>query len=179
MSQLDGNAAHMRVAAAMLLTLPGQPFSFFCEYLGLRGVKPDPDLREPMRWERNAHATGETTWKASSTGADPDISVQAELANRASLLSRYMMLIHWRQQVSALRDGTLSAFDSGNPHVLGWQLADASSQVLVLHNLSSQPQRVTLGGSSRYRTIRLATGDDVRLHGGSLELPPDTSVVLE
>ena len=179
MSQLDGDAAHMRTAAAMLLTLPGHPFVYYGEELGMRGVKPDPDIREPMRWERNPHAAGETTWKASTANDGPDVSVEAELADHDSLLSYYLMLIHWREQVSALRDGTLTAYASGNAHVVSWQLRDASSRVLVLHNLSGQPQSVTLGAASPFHAIRLASRDDVRLHDGQLDLPPGTSAVLQ
>ena len=57
MSQLDGNPQHMRMAAAMLLTLPGHPFVYYGEELGMRGRKPDPDLREPMRWHRDPQGT--------------------------------------------------------------------------------------------------------------------------
>ena len=179
MSQLDGDTAHMRVAAAMLLTLPGHPFVYYGEELGMRGTKPDPDLREPMRWERGPRAADETTWEPGNAANGPDVSVQAELADPGSLLADYRMLIHWREQVSALRDGALTAFASDNAHVVGWQLQDADSHVLVLHNLSGQPQSVALGAASPFRAIRLASRDGVQLHDHRVSLPPDTSVVLE
>ncbi|HEX5306446.1 MAG TPA: alpha-amylase family glycosyl hydrolase, partial [Dyella sp.] len=157
-SQLDGDGAHMRTAAAMLLTLPGHPFVYYGEELGMRGVKPDPDLREPMRWERSARAAGETRWKPSTSPDGADVSVQAELADPDSLLARYRTLIHWREQIPALRDGALTAFASGNAHVVGWQLQDASSRVLVLHNLSGQVQTVTLAaGAPALSTIARQT----------------------
>jgi glycosidase len=49
----------MRVAAAMLLTLPGHPFVYYGEELGMHGQKPDPHLREPMRWYRTGKGPGE------------------------------------------------------------------------------------------------------------------------
>lgn len=180
MSHLDGDAAHMRTAAAMLLTLPGHPFVYYGEELGMRGVKPDPDLREPMRWERSARATGETRWKPSTSHDGADVSVQAELADPNSLLARYLMLIHWREQIPALRDGALTAFASGNAHVVGWQLADAGERVLVLHNLSGQAQAVTLGdGAPAFSTIARQTGSGATLEGRRLMLPPYTSVILQ
>ena len=179
MSQLDGDAAHMRTAAAMLLTLPGHPFVYYGEELGMRGVKPDPDLREPMRWERSPRAPGEATWKPATAGTGPDVSVQAELADPGSLLANYRMLIHWREQVGALRDGALTAFAGGNAHVVGWQLRDAGSRVLVLHNLSGQAQSVALGGGSPFHAVALSSRDGVRLHDGRVDLPPGTSAVLE
>ena len=180
MSQLDGHAGPMRVAAAMLLTLPGHPYVYYGEELGMRGVKPDPDLREPMRWERSERSSGETTWKASTARDGAAVSVQAELADPDSLLARYRTLIHWRAQIPALRDGALTAFASGNAHVVGWQLQDAASRVLVLHNLSGQAQTVALGdGASGFSTIVRQTGSGATLDGRRVMLPPYTSVILQ
>ncbi|MGH8115601.1 MAG: alpha-amylase family glycosyl hydrolase, partial [Rhodanobacteraceae bacterium] len=99
MSQLDGNPEHMRVAAAMLLTLPGHPFIYYGEELGMRGEKPDPHLREPMRWYSAGKGPGEPTWEGWSAGDGPAVSVEAEKADQGSLLHWYRMLIGWRRDI--------------------------------------------------------------------------------
>ena len=71
----------MRVAAAMLLTLPGHPFIYYGEELGMRGVKPDPDLREPMRWERVRSRRRRNHLESLQHARRPEVSVQAELAD--------------------------------------------------------------------------------------------------
>jgi alpha-amylase len=180
MSQLRGDAGHMRVAAAMLLTLPGQPFVYYGEELGMCGVKPDPDLREPMRWERSAHGTGETTWKRSSTHDGTEVSVQAELADQGSLLHRYVTLIHWRSEISALRDGAIAAYPIADAHVAAWRLDDANSHVLVVHNLSRQTRTIALdlAGAPVFDTLEKRTSAGAVLHGRQLTLPPYGSVIL-
>jgi alpha-amylase len=180
MSQLDGDAAHMRVAAAMLLTLPGHPFIYYGEELGMRGVKPDPDIREPMRWERSARTAGETTWKASSTPAGEQVSVQAELAERDSLLQRYTTLIHWRSEISALRDGAVAAYPLADAHLAAWRLDDATSHVLVVHNLSGQTRTIALdiAGAPAFNRLEKQTSPDATLFGQRLTLPAYASVIL-
>jgi alpha-amylase len=180
MSQLDGNLQHMRVAAALLLTLPGHPFVYYGEELGMRGVKPDPDLREPIRWERSAHGVGETTWKRSSTHDGAGVSVQAELADQDSLLHRYRTLIHWRSEISALRDGTIAAYPVADAHVAAWRLDDAGSHVLVVHNLSGRTRTIALdlAGAPVFDTLEKRTSAGAVLHGGQLTLPPYASVIL-
>ena len=179
MSQLDGQAGPMRVAAAMLLTLPGHPYVYYGEELGMRGIKPDPDLREPMRWERSTRASGEANWKASTAHDGAEISVQAELADPSSLLNHYRSLINWRREISALRDGTLHAWPAGNRHVAAWRLDDADSHVLVLHNLSAQPQHVALGASATtFSTLARQTAAGATLADGQITLPPYASVIL-
>ena len=180
MSQLDGNAQHMRMAAALLLTLPGHPFIYYGEELGMRGVKPDPDIREPMRWNRAADAPGEATWKASTAHDGPAVSVQAEQANPHSLLNYYSMLIHWRTELSALRDGAVSAYPIANPHVAAYRLDDAHSHLLVVHNLSGQPQRVTLrpAPAAPFSAVLRQSKPGFALEHGQLSLPAYSTAIL-
>lgn len=175
MSQLDGNPQHMRMAAAMLLTLPGQPFLYYGEELGLRGVKPDPDLRTPMRWNRSTRAPGETTWRTAHDAAA--VSVETEQADPDSLLHFYTTLIHWRSEIGALRDGAIQPHAAANAHLVAYALSDANSRVLVVHNLSGQPQTLPLDGQL-FRAVLKQSRPGITLHDGKLQLPPYTTAIL-
>jgi glycosidase len=180
MSQLRGNAQHMRTAAAMLLTLPGEPFLYYGEELGMRGRKPDPDLREPMRWHRDPHGAGESRWKRFSAGDGPGISVDAQQDDPRSLLAWYRTLIGWRRELSVLRKGSLSVPAVANPHLATWELADADDHVLVVHNLSHRAQTLKLAGKlARFSQVRLASRPDARIDEGTLRLPAYASAVLQ
>ncbi|HET7611423.1 MAG TPA: alpha-amylase family glycosyl hydrolase [Rhodanobacteraceae bacterium] len=178
MSQLDGNPDHMRTAAAMLLTLPGHPFVYYGEELGMRGEKPDPHLREPMRWYRAGRGPGEPTWEGWTAGDGPAISVEAEQADSGSLLNWYRMLIGWRRDIPALRDGVARNWRDSNLGVAAWELEDPRGDVLVLHNLSGEPQSLDLQGR-RFRTLLRHSRADTTLTGGRLRLPPYGSAVLQ
>jgi len=178
MSQLDGNPHHMRMAAALLLTLPGQPFVYYGEELGMRGQKPDPDLREPMRWNRAPDALGETTWKTSTSHDGPAVSVEAEQADPDSLLHYYTMLIHWRSQIGVLRDGAFHGHAVDNPHIAAWELDDTDNHVLVVHNLSGEPQSMPLG-DGRFRAVLLHSKPGVTLQNGRLQMPAYTTAILQ
>jgi glycosidase len=90
MSQLDGDPRHMRIAAAMLLTLPGQPYIYYGEELGMRGKKPDLALREPMRWQRDPRAKGETTWSR----AIPSTAQRFRCRSNGPIRIRCLISIH-------------------------------------------------------------------------------------
>ena len=49
-----------RLASLLLLTMPGVPFVYYGEEIGMIGAKPDERLRTPMQWRRG-HADGFTT----------------------------------------------------------------------------------------------------------------------
>jgi alpha-amylase len=177
MSELDGNAAHMRLAAALLLTLPGHPFIYYGEELGMQGTKPDEDIREPMRWYRHS-GPGVASWKAWSTSDSPDVSVEAEEADPNSLLHLYRSLIGWREQISALRDGVLHNVPVDDPHVLAYTLQDAQSRVLVVHNLSRDTRTVSLSAAMPNATVLVESKTGAVVSQGRLSLPPYGSAIL-
>jgi glycosidase len=144
----------------------------------MRGQKPDPHLREPMRWYRSGKGLGETTWEGWSAGDGPDVSVDAEEKNPASLLDWYRMLIGWRRDIPALRDGVPHDWRDANRQVAGWELDDAHGGVLVLHNLSGKPQTLVLP-AQRFRTLLKHSRADTTIDHGRLELPPYGSAVLQ
>jgi len=50
MTALGNDTAGAKLAATILLTLPGVPFVYYGEEIGMRGDKPDERLRTPMQW---------------------------------------------------------------------------------------------------------------------------------
>ena len=178
-SRLDGNVDHMRVAAAILLTLPGRPFLYYGEELGVLGRKPDQNIREPMRWERDPQAAGESRWEPIASGQGGEVSVQAEQADPHSLLSVYRTLIHWRTQETLLRDGDIRVVSLQNAHVVAYERFIGERHVLVLHNLSGQSQSVKLKHKGGYQRIELQSGNDATYVKEELDLPPYASVVMQ
>ncbi|MEZ5069237.1 MAG: alpha-amylase family glycosyl hydrolase [Bacteroidia bacterium] len=48
MSELNNSFPKARIAATILLTLPGILYIYYGEEIGMRGMKPDEYIREPM-----------------------------------------------------------------------------------------------------------------------------------
>lgn len=177
-NKLDGNTNHMRMAAAMLLTLPGDPFVYYGQEIGMRGAKPDPHIREPMRWARGQHAPGETTWETDHINTSPDVSVAAEKGRPDSMLHFYRTLIHWRSELSALRDGSIAPYPADRGAISAYVRADSHQRLLVVHNLGAKPATVKLLSGHFGRVIR-HTRDGVKLAGHVLTLPAYTTAILQ
>ncbi|MGH8216064.1 MAG: DUF3459 domain-containing protein, partial [Rhodanobacteraceae bacterium] len=105
------------------------------------------------------------------------VSVEAERHDSASLLNWYRMLIGWRHDIPALRDGIARNWRDSNPQVAAWELDDPHGDVLVLHNLSGRAQSVDFGGRRFHSLLRHSRAGTV-LTGGRLQLPPYGSAVL-
>ncbi|TFE30874.1 DUF3459 domain-containing protein [Cohnella luojiensis] len=183
MTALNGNEDHARMAAAMLLTLPGKAFIYYGEELGMTGTKPDERIREPFPWAIKPGSPNETTWEPARNRGDGTVSVEAEDEIPHSLLNHYRKLISWRAAEPALRGGKIASYETGNSAIVSYVRAAEDQQLLVLHNLSGQSQTVPLQTGKAQLTafskLALATNEGVKLAEQALEVPPYTTVVLK
>lgn len=186
MTVLGGNISHAKMAAAILLTLPGNPFIYYGEEIGMKGAKPDEYIREPMIWYADpSGGEGQPTWERSRHNAEAGaVSVEAQLQDEQSLLSHYRKLIAWRNEELALRDGAIAEYTlaEGNSKLSLYVRAMTNERVLVVHNLSSEPQSAELQSSDVYGSfdeLLYATSDEAKLDGGSLSMPAYSTVILK
>jgi glycosidase len=104
-----GDAAKARLAASAMLMLPGMPFVYYGEEIGMVGPKPDELIRTPMQWSSapNGGFTTGTPWEP----LQPDWktkNVAAQDSSRRSLLNHYRKLIQLRNANPALSRGPLT-----------------------------------------------------------------------
>lgn len=186
MTMLGGNVNHAKMAAAMLLTLPGTPYLYYGEELGMKGAKPDEYIREPMLWYSSpSGGDGQTAWEKSRYNAQAGaVSVQAQTADKQSMLSHYRELIKWRNEEPALRNGGIAEFklEPANRKLSAYIRVIAGERVLVIHNLSGEQHAADLQSSKTYGTFRelaRATSVDAKLAGSKLTLPAYSTVIMK
>ena len=152
---LGGDVAAARVAAATLFALPGTPFVYYGEEIGMQGgvSSADQAKRTPMRWTATGPGYGFTTgtpWYAASEA--PGVDVASERADPGSLWNLYRRLIAVRHARSALRHGSAirSAVAGGGSGVLALLRGDAADRVLFVANYAtttSAPFTVSAAGT--------------------------------
>jgi len=141
-TQLGNDAGRLRSAASILLTLPGAPFLYYGEEVGLQngGSGGGDELkRTPMPWDATpggGFTTG-SPWFSFAPGRDT-ANVAIQTADPGSLLSRYRSLIHVRNESEALRTGAIQMLTStsGSSPLLAFLRVSADERVLVVHNVS-------------------------------------------
>ena len=160
LTALGGDTARARLAASLLLTLPGLPFIYYGEEIGMTGDKPDPRLRTPMQWTRG-RAAGFTTgvpWEP----LQPDsmtANVEMQEADPGGLLNTHRRLIHLRASHPALGAGELLPLTASTNAVAAYIRRAGERAVLVIANLGQTPLTgVTVSSNSavlpagRYRS---------------------------
>jgi alpha-amylase len=150
MTVLGGDVAKAKVAATLLLTLPGLPFVYYGEAIGMVGDKPDPRLRTPMQWApaRGVGFTTGTAWES----PQPDsmtANVAVESRDPGSLLVLYRRLIHLRKADPALAEGRLVPLTSSSSQVAAYLRVAGRHAVLVVANLGDTAAAHVALGSAR------------------------------
>jgi glycosidase len=137
---LNQNENWMKLAASVYLTLPGVPFIYYGEEIGMNGYGQDENKRRPLPWTNgtNGGFTTGTPWYPLGT---PYINnnIQTQSASPTSLLSRYRNLIHLRNKELALRKGGYRAATSSNTGVFAFGRDLDQEAILVVHNFSDFP----------------------------------------
>lgn len=147
LSPLVKNEARLALAAGLLMTLPGTPFLYYGEEIGMPNGpgSEDPAKRTPMRWEPGAGAgfTSGTPWQPFSTD-DPAVSVAAQEGNPASLLERYRSLIRLRSEHAPLDVGSAAVLRDLPAGVIGFVREHAGEHIAVFANLGAREAQIDL-----------------------------------
>src|SRR5216110_3844048 len=136
LTALGGDVGRAKLAATLLLTLPGLPFVYYGEEIGMTGDKPDERLRTPMQWSPRS-GVGFTTGKPWETPQADSLTTNVAVENRdpKSLLNLYRQLIHLRKQNEALATGTLLPLSTSSAQVAAYLRRTSRRAVLVVANL--------------------------------------------
>jgi alpha-amylase len=139
-SRLAGNVQKLKLGAAALLTLPGTPFLYYGEEIGLpNGASArDEDKRSPMQWDRSegmGFTKGAPWWPFSTK--DPGISVNAELGKADSLLETYRKWIQLRRATPALHQGGMHLLNSSDAAAVAFARTTGEEKVVVVLNFSA------------------------------------------
>lgn len=180
MTELDGDVNHAKMAAALLLTMPGNPFLYYGEEIGMQGAKPDERIREPMIWAADRASDGQTSWEADESNGTT-ASVAEQLADPNSLLNYYKKLIGWRNEEPALGDGGIAPFDLDDDGLLAYARISGDKKLLVVNNLTGEARTADLnaGGKVPFKDVRFASAEGIALKDGKLELLPYSTAILQ
>ncbi|OYU42899.1 MAG: alpha-amylase, partial [Burkholderiales bacterium PBB4] len=143
--QVKGNTAQYKLAAASYLLLPGTPFIYYGEEVGmagLPGLEGDLPIRGPMSWNASAHAgfTSGTPFRAVAPNAKHQ-NATAQLASAGSIHAFYKRMLTLRNTYPSLARGSYVApFVQGK--AMGFQRSLEGETSLVVINYATPPARV-------------------------------------
>ena len=150
----SGDLRKLKLAAEMLLTLPGSPIIYYGGEIGMHGVKSngekvdgreiwDETRRLPFKYGDGMDTDWFSDESFSSVAKNKAIeSVLEQQEDPSSLWHTYQKLIELRKAFPALRYGnSISPYEGNTSNLQGfyrtYEYKDFSQKILVLHNFSN------------------------------------------
>lgn len=104
--------------------------------------------RTPMQWngEKYGGFSEAEPWLPMSAGFRKEITVQAQQADKDSILNFYKKLIAMRKQYPVNAKGEISFLETGTDMVLAYRRTLGEQQLIVLCNLDGRKQSIKVDG---------------------------------
>ena len=187
---LDNSRAELELAHALLFSLPGSPFLYYGDEIGMGDNiwLPDRDAsRTPMQWtpDRNAGFSSADPGKLYLPVVQSLVynytltNVESQLAQSRSLLHWVRNVIHVRKAHPVFGLGSITVLETDNPSVLAFvrsyrgdqtRFGDSPEDVLCIFSFAHNPVSVTVdmehfGGSQLFDLFGGARFPDVTEEG--------------
>lgn len=185
-----------RTAAMMLMTLPGMPFIYYGDELGMEDVFVPKDqvkdpfadptgtgrdvVRTPMQWSgaRYGGFSDREPWLPLSKGYTKQ-NIEGQVKDNTSLFHLYKRLLKFRNKTHTIKYGSYWSLDLGDG-IFGFLRENDMERYLIILNFTDQ-QKIAVGKAVR-GNIRLSTYMDKpnyqKVYGG-VKLRPYEGVIIE
>jgi len=179
MSAVNNNIDKAKMAASLLLTLPGSPYLFYGEEIGMQGRKPDQFIREPFLWDIKTNDKSRTTWIAPRYSADSSVVPAAQqIKDKSSIYNHYKTFIQLRNTSKALTYGELEPISLSYKEVCAFVRSANDESVLVLHNLSQIDVTLTLPANfSAYNKV-MFKNKEATMKNSAVMVPAYSTIIL-
>lgn len=181
MSSVNGNIDKEKMAVALLLTLPGSPYLYYGEEIGMTGKKPDQFIREPFLWDKKENDKLRASWIQARNSTDSTVvPASVQLADKNSLFNYYKAFIQLRNKSYALTYGKLESVSvSDNPSVCAFVRSDVNESLLVVHNLSKENQTISLPTELQDYTAVYFSNKNAKTGSKQVQIPGYSTVILK
>lgn len=141
MSILD-DKKKLKEAAAIYLTLPGTPYVYYGEEIGMTGEKPDERIREPFIWDSKDDSKN-TKW-IDSTNDKEKVGYNLQKDDKNSIYSFYKDIINVRKNNDVLKYGDIIPVENKESKVFIMSRKYAQETAFVIVNSMDSESNITL-----------------------------------
>lgn len=178
LNSLDENPKKLKQAINILMTMPGAPYLYYGEEIGMLGKKPDENIREPFLWDMKANDKERATWMEPVYSKDDFVTPLAiQKSMSTSYFNHYKEIILLRNSNRALALGSLELYEGELPKpLMAFFRKHVDQEVFVVHNLGESSQIIDL--PEDFSNV-IYSFNEAKKEGNKISLPGYSSIVLE
>lgn len=166
----------MALAANIYMTIPGNPFIYYGEEIGMVGNGDHEVVREPFIW---GDTTWQTSWEPVVANVDT-VGVDDQIGQMDSLLNHYREIIGTRQKNPALLSGDFTGYPTASNKIVAYGREVEGQSVIVIHNLRDEVQIQPLSELNVIEGKLIYVSRDMQVaFEEELKMPPLTTVIIE
>jgi glycosidase len=178
LSELGDDEEKARVATSILMTLPGTPYIYYGEEIGMKGMKPDEYIREPFLWDEDGKDPMQTKWEQPKYSTDATVVPLAkQKSDPASLYNFYKKWITYRNESEALTYGTLELAPVEMHEIVSFFRVKGDDKMFVIHNISDVEVTMPFDLDELYR-LDFSTKSGVEIRDSEIVMPAHSTAVL-
>ena len=167
------------IGANLYLLLPGSPFIYYGEEIGMKGTRgnanTDANRRLAMLWGDNDTIKDPIEANFPSN-RQVNGTVKEQLANKISLLHHYQKLIHIRNKYPFIARGIYEQLNLNNEHVGGFKVTYNNEITYIIHNNSDSS--ITIDNLKYNQIIEVIGLNDASYQNGQLTIGAQTSILI-
>jgi glycosidase len=135
MDQLGNSNSKAMLASDLLLTLPGIPYLYYGEEIGMNGSGADENKRTPLQWNSSSKAgfTSGTPWRAVNSNYTSK-NIESQQIDNNSIWSHYKNLISIHQNQKALQVGNYNSLVASNSSVFTFHRQIKEEHLVIVSN---------------------------------------------
>jgi alpha-amylase len=177
LGELGNDPLKHKQAILILMSMPGAPYLYYGEEIGMLGKKPDENIREPFLWDVADKDIGRTKWiNPVYTTDETVVPLEIQKNDPNSYFNFYKAVIKLRNTNRALAIGNLELLkDSFDKALMIYQRNYEKQNLLVVHNIGSSTKTLTIPQGYQHVVYAL---NGAEIKGKEAELPRYSSLIL-
>ena len=176
MSEVN-NEDKAKLAINIYMTIPGNPFIYYGEEIGMRGEKPDINIREAFKWTDSKKLDYAYTMDFSINDTTTPLSNQLDDNN--SMYNRYKNIINLRKSNIALSKGNYESIDVNNFSIMAYKRSYKNESYYIFHNLSNSKIEFKFNDTISNGDIIFRSNLNSTLENNKVNLDKYSSIIIK
>jgi alpha-amylase len=161
------------------MTLPGTPYVYYGEEIGMKGAKPDEYIREPFIWDKDHNDKAQTSWEEPRYSTEKTVvPLSVQKTDKKSIYNFYKDWIEYRNDSEALTYGAIELAPVEMNEVITFFRVKGDDKLFVLHNISDVEVTVPIDLDEIYR-LDYTTNPAIELRETEIVMPAFSTAILK